>query len=209
MFTLYSSGSSQDSLHAEIGRRPKFAPRRTRLATLLVASTLFGAVSLTTSGAALAVPCTGPGAPTNTQTKCLTAVQIPGNPLQSYDISWVDPDRAEYYLADRSNSGIDVISTYNLTFKRTIGGFVGAKFNATGAVNNAISMATAASIRFARSPRSLLTTKFSRIPRRSSSRHGIPRPSASMYRFRSSLTIRKAAISTRTQVPLPATAGCW
>ena len=122
MFTTYSSGSSQDSLHAGIGRRPKFAPRRTRLAMLLVASTLFGAVSLATSGAALAGPCTGPGAPTTTQTKCLTAVQIPGNPLRSYDISWVNPDRAEYYLADRSNAGIDIINTRNLTFKRTLGG---------------------------------------------------------------------------------------
>ena len=120
MFATYSSGSSQDSLHAEMGRRPKFAPGRTRLATLLVASTLFGAVSLATSGVALADPCTGPGAPTTTQTKCLTAVQIPGNPLRSYDISWVNPDRAEYYLADRSNKGIDVINTHNLTFKRTI-----------------------------------------------------------------------------------------
>src|SRR5437870_2815218 len=118
-----------------------FAPRRTRLATLLVASTLFGAGSLATSGAALADPCTGPGAPTTTQTKCLTAVQIPGNPLRSYDISWVNPDRAEYYLGDRSNSGIDVINTHNLTFKRTIPGFVGAKFNTTPpfAVNNNIS----------------------------------------------------------------------
>ena len=139
MFAIYSSGSSQDSLHAGFGRRGKFAPRHTRLATLLVASTLFGAGSLATSGTALADPCTGPGAPTNTQTKCLTAVQIPGKPLQSYDISWVNPDRAEYYLADRSNSGIDVIDTRNLTFKRTIPGFVGAKFNTTGAVNNAIS----------------------------------------------------------------------
>jgi hypothetical protein len=139
MFTTYSSGSSQDSLHAEIGRRPKFAPRRTRLATILVASMLFGAGSLATSGPALADPCTGPGAPTTTQTQCLTAVQIPGNPLQSYDISWVNPDRAEYYLADRSNKGIDVINTHNLTFKRTIPGFVGAKLNANGTVNNAIS----------------------------------------------------------------------
>ncbi len=138
MFPTYSSGSSQYSLHAEMGRRPKFAPRLTRLATLLVASTLFGAGSLAISGAALAA-CTGPGAPTDTQTKCLTAVQIPGNPLQSYDISWVNPDRAEYYLADRSNAGIDVINTYNLTFKRTIPGFVGAKLNASGAVNNSIS----------------------------------------------------------------------
>ena len=136
MFTTYSSGSSQDSLHAEIGRRPKFAPRRTRLATILVASMLFGAGSLATSGPALADPCTGPGAPTTTQTQCLTAVQIPGNPLRSYDISWVNPNRAEYYLADRSNSGIDVINTQNLTFKRTIPGFVGIVLNAAGAVDN-------------------------------------------------------------------------
>ena len=99
---------------------------------------LFGAVSLGTSGAAHAA-CTGPGAPTNTQTQCLTAVQIPGNPLRSYDISWVNPDRAEYYLADRSNAGIDIINTFNLTFKRTLGKglFVGVVLNpATGAVDN-------------------------------------------------------------------------
>ncbi|HKE55293.1 MAG TPA: hypothetical protein VKB46_01280, partial [Pyrinomonadaceae bacterium] len=130
MFATYSSGSSQDSLDAEMGRRPK------RLGMLLVASMLFGAVSLATSGAALA-QCTGPGAPTTTQTQCLTAVQIPGNPLRSYDISWVNPNRAEYYLADRSNAGIDVINTQNLTFKRTIPGFVGIVLNAAGtAVDN-------------------------------------------------------------------------
>src|SRR5215470_17966259 len=132
MFTTYSSGSSQVSLHTEIGRRPK------RLGTLLVASMLFGAVSLTTSGAALA-QCTGPGAPTTTRTKCLTAIQIPGNPLRSFDISWVSVDRAEYYLADRSNAGVDVIDTQANTFKRTIGGFVGVKLAANGAVDNNIS----------------------------------------------------------------------
>src|SRR5215467_10323164 len=129
MFATYSSGSSQDSLHAGMGRRPKFAPRRTRLARLLVTSMLFGAASLATSGAAQA-QCTGPGAPTTTQTKCLTAVQIPGNPIRSFDISWVNPQRAEYYLGDRSNSGIDIIDTRSLTFKRTIGGFVGIVLNA-------------------------------------------------------------------------------
>jgi hypothetical protein len=67
-------------------------------------------------------------------------VQIPGNPLRSFDISWVNPDRAEYYLADRSNAGIDIIDTQTLKFKRTIGGFVGVKLNAAGtAVNNNIS----------------------------------------------------------------------
>ncbi|HEV3017783.1 MAG TPA: hypothetical protein VGY49_02070, partial [Burkholderiaceae bacterium] len=105
-----------------------------RMAAAASASILIGAVSLATPAAAVAAPCTGPGAPATTQTRCLTAVQIPGNPLLSFDISWADDDRSEYYLSDRSNSGIDVIDTGSNTFKRTIGGFVGVKFNATGGV---------------------------------------------------------------------------
>jgi len=50
---------------------------------------------------------------------------MPGSPLRSFDISWVDPERAEYYLADRSNAGIDIIDTRHNMFKKTIGGFVG------------------------------------------------------------------------------------
>ena len=101
---------------------------------------LSAALFLAATGAALAAaPCTSPGAPTTTETECLTAVQIPGNPLRSFDISWVNPDRAEYYLADRSNAGIDIIDTKKNTFKQTIGGFVGVKLNGTGAVNNNIS----------------------------------------------------------------------
>ncbi len=130
--------------------RSKFAQRRleyrvqsarrcTPVAAILAASTLVGTASLAIPGAAFAAPCTGPGAPTTTQTKCLTAVQIPGNPLLSFDISWADDDRSEYYLSDRSNAGIDVIDTRSNTFKRTIGGFVGVKRNAAGAVNNNIS----------------------------------------------------------------------
>src|SRR3989442_14988034 len=105
-------------------------------ARLSSASALLGAVSLAASGAAFGA-CTGPGAPSNTETKCLTAVQIPGNPLRSYDISWGNPHRAEYYLADRSNAGIDIIDTHHLTFKRRLSGFVGIVLNSAGtAVNN-------------------------------------------------------------------------
>jgi len=94
---------------------------RTSLAAILAAPMLVGAGSLAMSGAALAAgPCNG-GAPTTTQTQCLTAVQIPGKPLQSYDISWVNPHRAEYYLGDRSNGGVDIIDTRTLTFTRTVG----------------------------------------------------------------------------------------
>src|SRR6266571_5512730 len=114
---------------------------RTSLAAIVAAPMLVGVGSLAISGAAFAA-CTGPGAPTNTETKCLTAVQLPqgSNPLRSYDISWVNPHRAEYYLADRSNAAIDIIDTHQRTFKRFLGGFVGVKLNAAGtAVNNDIS----------------------------------------------------------------------
>jgi hypothetical protein len=96
---------------------------------------------------ALAAPCQGPGAPTNTQTKCLTAVQIPGQPLRSFDISFVNLDRGEYYLADRSNSGIDIIDTRSNAFKGRLPGFVGVVLaagsvtpaNPKGTVNNNLS----------------------------------------------------------------------
>lgn len=108
---------------------------RNSITAMLAAPALVGAASLAASGAAFAA-CTGPGAPATTQTRCLTAVQIPGNAILSFDISWVNPDRAEYYLGDRSNNGVDVIDTRHLTFKRTIGGFVGVKRNGAGAVDN-------------------------------------------------------------------------
>jgi hypothetical protein len=111
-------------------------PAGSRPFVSVLTSVLLATSSLAVTSVALAGPCTGPGAPTTTQTKCLTAVQIPGKPLGEIDVSWVDPDRAEYYLADRSNAGIDVIDTRNLTFKRTIPGFVGAIINkTTGKIN--------------------------------------------------------------------------
>src|SRR5580704_16376110 len=101
---------------------------------------VLAAISFAPVGAALAAPCTGPGAPTTTQTECLTAVQIPGNALRSFDISWDDADRAEYYLGDRSNAGIDIIDTEHNTFKRRLGGFTGVVLNTAGtAVNNNLS----------------------------------------------------------------------
>jgi hypothetical protein len=36
-------------------------------------------------------------------------VVVPGNPLLSFGISWVDTDINEYFLADRSNQSIDVV----------------------------------------------------------------------------------------------------
>jgi hypothetical protein len=94
---------------------------------------LFGAMAASTPAAA---DCQGP-APTTAQTKCVTAVSIPGpHPLRSFDISFVNPHRAEYYLADRSNSAIDIIDTETLKFKGFLGGFVGVALNSKGGVDN-------------------------------------------------------------------------
>lgn len=107
----------------------------TRNCTTIFAAAALPALLLGSTSAAFAA-CTGPGAPTDTQTQCLTAVQIPGNPLRSFDISWVNPGRAEYYLADRSNAGIDIIDTKKNSFIRTLTGFVGIVLNTNGTVNN-------------------------------------------------------------------------
>ena len=55
-----------------------------------IPSLVFGAVSLAPMEAIAGSPCTG--APTTTQTKCVTAVQIPGNLLRSFYISSVQSE---------------------------------------------------------------------------------------------------------------------
>jgi hypothetical protein len=40
-----------------------------------------------------------------------TTVTVPGAALNSFDISWVDPDVHAYFLSDRSNKAVDVINT--------------------------------------------------------------------------------------------------
>ena len=130
-------------------QRTMHACKATLLASVAVPA-LAAAMSLATTTSVQAA-CGGPTVP-NQQTKCLTAVLIPGNPLRSFDISWVNPQRGEYYLGDRSNAGIDVINTSGPTFLRTITGgtatcvgsctFQGVKpggSNSTIAVNNNIS----------------------------------------------------------------------
>src|ERR1700730_478148 len=106
--------------------------RRHTKALAYLSSSVAAAAILVSGGSAFAA-CSVVG---TFETKCVKAIQITGNPLRSFDISWVNPARAEYYLGDRSNSGIDIIDTQNLKFKRTIGGFKGIVLNGSGAVDN-------------------------------------------------------------------------
>ncbi len=55
----------------------------------------------------------------------ITTIEVtPKNPT-SFDIGWVDPSSHRYYLADKTNAGVDVIDTASNTFITTITGFVG------------------------------------------------------------------------------------
>jgi hypothetical protein len=105
-------------------------------AAVVMASVVFGVVSLATTDAKAQCLFTPPLPPT-TQTNCVTAIHIPGNALRSFDISFVNPARGgEYYFADRSNSGIQIINTNSLKWRSTLGGFVGIVLNPNGTVNN-------------------------------------------------------------------------
>src|SRR5438132_7482020 len=54
-------------------------------------------------------------------------VAVPDNPLTAFDISWVDASSRLYFLAARSNAGVDVVDTRTNQFVRRIqGGFAGA-----------------------------------------------------------------------------------
>src|SRR2546425_12612133 len=61
------------------------------------------------------------------------------NPLQVFrffDISWVDEPTERYFIADRSNAGVDIIDAETNTWVHRIGGFSGQKFTATRAPHN-------------------------------------------------------------------------
>ena len=90
-----------------------------------VAPAVIAAASMATTSPALA-QCAGPGTKTSQggtpQTTCVAAIPIPGNPLRSFDISWVADDLGYYMLGDRSNAGIDLIHIGNTAFVGTYSG---------------------------------------------------------------------------------------
>ena len=52
-------------------------------------------------------------------------ITVPGVPLESFDIGWVDQASNLYFLADRSNKSVDIIDAKTDSFIASIAGFVG------------------------------------------------------------------------------------
>ena len=52
-------------------------------------------------------------------------IPVPGNPLLSADIGWVDPATQRYYLANRSNLGVEIIDATTHAWVGRVGGMAG------------------------------------------------------------------------------------
>ena len=59
-------------------------------------------------------------------------VEIPGNALDNFDIGTIDAQAGRYYLADRSNSAVDVFDTRNGRFLAHVTGFTGVRNGPNG-----------------------------------------------------------------------------
>ena len=59
-------------------------------------------------------------------------VEIPGNALDNFDIGTIDAQAGRYYLADRSNSAVDVFDTRNRRFLAHVTGFTGVRNGPNG-----------------------------------------------------------------------------
>ena len=62
-----------------------------------------------------------------TPVRLLGVIAVPGNPISSTDISWVDPGTERFYLADRSNFGVDIVDAEENFYVGRVGGMAGPK----------------------------------------------------------------------------------
>ena len=56
-------------------------------------------------------------------------IPLPGNPLVTSDIIWVDPGTRRLYVTDRSNFGIDIIDADTNLFVGRVAGFAGPEMS--------------------------------------------------------------------------------
>ncbi len=90
------------------------------------------------AGAALAVlPSGGRPAQADEHLTLIDKIDVGGNGLGAFDISFVDPKIGLYVLADRTNASVDLFDADHDTFIGRVGGFKGVVHNPDGSANNA------------------------------------------------------------------------
>jgi hypothetical protein len=79
------------------------------------------------SGAAVLIGLGGGVASaSNVQLQPISTILVPGNPLQSFDISYVEQKTNQMYLSDRSNKSVDLFDVAQNKFVSRFPGFVGS-----------------------------------------------------------------------------------
>ena len=63
----------------------------------------------------------------NTPERLLGVIPVPGNPIMSTDIGWVDPSTERFYLADGSNFGVDIVNADDHFYVGRVAGMAGPK----------------------------------------------------------------------------------
>jgi hypothetical protein len=76
------------------------------------------------------------GAGNAAELRQIGTISIPGEPLNSFDISWIDQASGLYFLADRSNKGIDIIDTKKGAWIGRVAGMVGPVMKKDGTCCN-------------------------------------------------------------------------
>jgi hypothetical protein len=80
------------------------------------------------------------GAAAASSVRLLTMIQVPGEPIESYDIGTVDEKTHLYYQTDRSNKSIDIFDVMKNTFVARVPGFVGFTGNGNTSGGNGVSL---------------------------------------------------------------------
>jgi len=82
------------------------------------------------------IAAVGMGAASAGELKLIGTIAIPGEKLTSFDISFINQKTQQYFLADRSNKGIDIVDTKTNVYVGRATGFVGPVLKADGKVNS-------------------------------------------------------------------------
>jgi hypothetical protein len=64
----------------------------------------------------------------------IDVIPVPGNPVLSADIGWVDPATQRYYIANRSNLGVDIFDAVNHVWVGRVGGMAGPLASGGGTI---------------------------------------------------------------------------
>ncbi len=115
------------SSKAKLKQRGGFRWRLLAAASIAAAGLATGAARAADAGLDSRLDQLLHGGGTATTFSRVATIQVPGNPLTSFDFTAIDPVLPLYYLSDRSNAGIDIIDIRTNAFVTRIGGFVGSR----------------------------------------------------------------------------------